>query len=199
MRLALLAAVVPAVVTALDNGLARTPPMGYNTWYDLSSSPAMNESMVMATADAIVRLGLDKLGYRYVNLDDGYVAGRDPTTSKLYADKGRFPSGMAALGRYIHSKQLLFGVYTARCATTCCLHPASLGHEELDARTMALDWEADFVKEDSCGGCPAGSDSLAQYTKFGDALNATGRPVVFALCGLDAGYCPRPPRAVKRP
>ena len=82
------------------------------------------------------------------------------------------------------------GVYTARCAQTCCLHPGSLGHEELDARTFALDWEADYVKEDSCAGCPADSDSRAQYTQFGAALNRTGRPVVFALCGLAAQYFP---------
>jgi alpha-galactosidase len=142
---------------SLDNGVARLPPMGWNSWYDLGSSPAMNESMVMQTADAMVTLGLPRLGYTYINLDDGYVEGRDATTGKLFADRQRFPSGMANLSRYVHDRGLRFGVYTARCAQTCCLHPASLGHEELDARTMALDWNVDFIKEDSCAGCPAGA------------------------------------------
>ena len=68
----------------------------------------MNESMVMRTADAMTRLGLPKLGYVYVNLDDGYVEGRNATTGKLFADRKRFPSGMAALGRFIHARGLKF-------------------------------------------------------------------------------------------
>ena len=179
--------------SSLDNGVARTPPMGWNSWYDLAggtSVVAMNESMVMRTADAMVALGLRELGYRYVNLDDGYVDGRDASTGKLFASRERFPSGMRNLSRYVHARGLRFGVYTARCAQTCCLHPGSLNHEQLDAQTMALDWEVDFIKEDSCAGCPAGSDSLQQYTKFSDALNKTGRPVVFALCGISSNYFP---------
>ena len=177
----------------LDNGVARTPPMGWNSWYDLAGSAsvaAMNESMVMRTVDAMVALGLPKLGYRYISLDDGYVEGRDATTGKLFADRARFPSGMAALSRYVHARGLKFGVYTARCAQTCCHHPGSLNHEELDARTFALDWQVDLVKEDACQGCPAGSDSLQQYTKFSDALNKTGREVVFAICGISENYYP---------
>ena len=68
----------------------------------------MNESMVMRTADAMTRLGLPKLGYVYVNLDDGFVEGRNATTGKLFADRKRFPSGMAALGRFIHARGLKF-------------------------------------------------------------------------------------------
>ena len=178
----------------LDNGVARTPPMGWNSWYDLAGSDsvvAMNESMIMRTADAMVKLGLPKLGYTYISLDDGYVAGRDSVNGSLYADKQRFPSGMAALGRHNHARDLLFGIYTARCAQTCCGHPGSLDHEEQDACTFALDWKADLVKEDSCAGCPPGSNSLKQYTKMGVALNKTGRHVAFALCGLASEYFPQ--------
>lgn len=53
---------------ALDNGLARTPAMGYNSWYDVGCGGDMNEDIIKATADAIVEKGLDKLGYKYVNV-----------------------------------------------------------------------------------------------------------------------------------
>lgn len=43
---------------------------GYNTWYDLMCTSAMNETTVRATADALVSLGLAELGYQYINLDD---------------------------------------------------------------------------------------------------------------------------------
>lgn len=53
---------------ALDNGLGSTPAMGYNSWYDYGCSGDLNEANIMATADALVKSGLSKLGYVYVNV-----------------------------------------------------------------------------------------------------------------------------------
>ena len=109
------------------------------------------------------------------NLDDCYVHSRLPNGT-LVPDPVAFPSGMRALADYVHSKQMLFGVYTARCAETCAGRPASLGHEAIDAHTFAIDWDADYLKEDSCRGC-TNQDPMELYMTMEAALNATGKPV----------------------
>ena len=109
------------------------------------------------------------------NLDDCYVHSRLPNGT-LVPDPVAFPSGMRALADYVHSKQMLFGVYTARCAETCAGRPASLGHEAIDAHTFAIDWDADYLKEDSCRGC-TDQDPMELYMTMEAALNATGKPV----------------------
>ena len=42
---------------------------GYNTWDDFRCG-GINASNLHKVADALVALGLDKLGYRYISLDD---------------------------------------------------------------------------------------------------------------------------------
>lgn len=65
------AAETPAVNTAPSyNGLALTPPMGFNNWAGSECNRYMNETLFTKTADDIVRLGLNKLGYDYANIDD---------------------------------------------------------------------------------------------------------------------------------
>merc|ERR1712046_66506 len=102
----------------------------------------MNETTLRATADKMVELSLPELGYTYLNLDDCYVHARLPNGT-LIPDPVMFPSGMRALADYVHSKGLLFGVYTVFCGETCAGRPGSLHYEAVDARTFALDWDAD--------------------------------------------------------
>ena len=52
-----------STVHCIDNGLGRTPQMGYNSWYDLTCSSAMNEDVLKATASAMKSKGLAALGY----------------------------------------------------------------------------------------------------------------------------------------
>jgi len=177
-----------AVSKALDNGLGRTPAMGYNTWYDVGCSRLMRESTIKLTADAFLDLGLDKLGYEYINLDDCWSAGRTPN-GVLYPDAVRFPSGIASLSNYIHSKKLKFGIYTDRGNLTCAGFPASWGHEKLDAQTFA-NWGVDFVKEDSCNATTNHEAAFYEYGLLRDAMNATGRPMYFDVCGWNDWYAP---------
>ena len=88
------------IVVTIDNGLGKTPPMGWNSWNHFNCN--ISENLIKATADRIVELGLDKKGYVYVNLDDCWQIDRDNTTKVIIEDKKNFPSGMAALGKYIH-------------------------------------------------------------------------------------------------
>jgi len=180
--------VLIGVVCGLDNGVGRTPAMGYNSWFDLMCTYAMKESTIRLTADAIVELGLNKLGYTYVNLDDCWAAGRDER-GVLYADKVRFPSGIGSLSNYIHSKGLKFGIYTDRGNLTCAGAPASWGNEKLDAQTFAS-WGVDFVKEDSCNATQNHEAAFWEYGLMRDAMNATGRPMYFDVCGWNPWYAP---------
>jgi len=175
-------------VLSLDNGVGRTPAMGYNTWYDLGCTYALKDSTVRLTADAIIELGLDKLGYIYVNLDDCWSEGRDEK-GVLYTDPIRFPAGIPPLSSYIHSKGLKFGIYTDRGVLTCAGAPGSYGREKLDAQTFA-NWGVDFVKEDSCNATQDHEAAFWQYGLMRDAMNATGRPMYFDICGWNDWYAP---------
>lgn len=96
---------------ALDNGLGRTPQMGWNSWYDVLMSPTAER--VLATATALKALGLQQLGYHYVNLDDGMVSDRFPNGT-LMPDPTGFPNGFIPVAAALHEQGFLFGVYTDR-------------------------------------------------------------------------------------
>ena len=158
------------------NSLARTPPMGWNSWNHFACN--VNEQTIRGTADAMVATGMRDAGYRYVVIDDCWQVARD-ANGMLVADPQRFPHGIKALADYIHSKGLLFGIYTDAGTNTCQGRPGTLGHEDQDARTFAA-WGVDYVKEDWCHA--QNLDAPTQYAKFRDALARTGRPIVLSIC-----------------
>lgn len=174
---------------ALDNGLALKPAMGYNTWYDFECSEGMNESTLRAVADAMVSSGLRDLGYQFLNLDDCWAKSRKDDGT-LVADQAKFPDGtLKPLADYVHSQGLLFGTYTDRGDLTCAGRPGAARHEEIDAKTYAL-WGVDYLKEDSCNAPGDHQTAFAEYGKMRDALNSTGRKVLFSLCGWSSWYAP---------
>ncbi|HET7563469.1 MAG TPA: glycoside hydrolase family 27 protein [Gemmatimonadaceae bacterium] len=178
--LALVAAHTPDAAlrsaTFVDNGLARTPPMGWNSWNHFGCN--VSEQLIEQTADAMVSSGMRDAGYRYVVIDDCWQVARD-ANGTLVADSVRFPHGIKALADYVHRKGLKFGIYTDAGTNTCQGRPGTLGHEEQDARTFAA-WGVDYVKEDWCHA--SGLDAPTQYAKFRDALGEAGRPIVFSIC-----------------
>ncbi len=175
----LLAAVLvvpPAARLGLNKGLARTPPMGWNSWNHFGCD--VSESLIRETADALAASGLGAAGYRYVVIDDCWQVARD-RAGVLVADSTRFPHGMRALADYVHGRGLLFGIYTDAGTKTCQGRPGSYGHEAQDARSFAA-WGVDYVKEDWCNA--TGLDAPTQYARFRDALARSGRPIVFSIC-----------------
>eukprot|EP01059_Diplonema_ambulator_P015467 TRINITY_DN2660_c0_g1_i1.p1 TRINITY_DN2660_c0_g1~~TRINITY_DN2660_c0_g1_i1.p1 ORF type:complete len:406 (+),score=110.72 TRINITY_DN2660_c0_g1_i1:128-1219(+) len=162
--------------------------MGYNSWYDLECTGAMNETTLRMTADAMVAKGLVGVGFEYLNLDDCWAAGRD-AQGVVYPEASRFPSGMKALADYAHNKSLKFGVYTDRGNNTCAGRPGSLDHEEIDALTYAS-WGVDYLKEDSCYASTDHQTAFDEYGKMRDSLAASGRPIYFSLCGWESWYAP---------
>jgi len=135
--------------------------------------------MYKSQADAIAKLGLTKLGYTGIHMDDCWeqkTPKRDPATGRLVPNATRFPSGLKALGDYFHARGATFGLYTAESPTTCGGYPASANNEALDAQTFA-DWGVDYLKVDGCG--PAGYYK-GGYKAMGAALEASGRDIVYS-------------------
>ncbi len=161
-----------------DNGLVRTPPMGWNSWNHFAGR--VTDATVRATADRIVATGMKDAGYIYVNIDDTWEAGRD-ANGNIMPNK-KFPN-MKALADYVHSKGLKIGIYSSPGPFTCGGYEGSYGHEEQDAKSYAS-WGIDYLKYDWCsaGTIYQDSDMRAVYQKMGDALQASGRPIVFSLC-----------------
>jgi alpha-galactosidase len=159
------------------SGLAPTPPMGWNSWNKFGCR--IDESLIRETADAIVSSGMKDAGYQYVNIDDCWEAPTRDPNGNLAADPQRFPSGIKALADYVHSKGLKIGIYSSAGTGTCQRRPASLDHEVADARSFAS-WGIDYLKYDNCNN--EHRPALERYHAMGDALKATGRPIVFSLC-----------------
>ena len=170
---------------ALNNGVARTPPMGWNTWNTFGCN--INETLIRQMADAIVANGMRDLGYRHVVVDDCWFNPNRDSAGNLQGDPGRFPSGMRALGDYLHARGLLFGIYQVPAAETCAqffdAYPGatgSLGHEAQDARQFAA-WGVDFLKYDWCSPNGTINDQVVSFARMRDALAATGRPIVYSI------------------
>jgi alpha-galactosidase len=172
-----LALVALAAAPALaGDGLALTPPMGWNSWNRFGCN--VSEALVRSAADAIVASGMQEAGYRYVVIDDCWQVRRE-ADGRIVADPERFPSGIEALADYVHSMGLKLGIYSDAGTLTCAKRPGSKDHEELDARTYA-EWGVDYLKYDWCN--TAGQDTREAYLKMSRALRATGRPIVFSIC-----------------
>ncbi|MFJ9412285.1 NPCBM/NEW2 domain-containing protein [Streptomyces sp. NPDC101393] len=165
----------------LPDGLAKTPPMGFNNWNSTQCRAEFNEDMVKGIADLFIDKGLKDAGYEYVNLDDCWALPERDANGKLVPDPQRFPHGIKAVGDYVHSKGLKLGIYTSAGTKTCSDvgFPGALGHEASDARQFA-DWGVDYLKYDNCNN--QGVDAKQRYRTMRDALKATGRPIVYSIC-----------------
>ncbi len=158
-------------------GLAPTPPMGWNTWNTFASN--INETLIKQTADVIAASGMRDAGYKFIVLDDAWLAKDRDSEGNLLADPQKFPSGMKALGDYLHSKGFKFGIYNCAGTRTCADYPGGRGHEFQDARTYAS-WGVDYLKYDWCNHGTANAQET--YRTMRDALHAAGRPIIFSLC-----------------
>jgi alpha-galactosidase len=159
------------------DGLAQTPPMGWNSWNTFGTN--IDEKLVRGVADAMVTSGMQAAGYQYVVLDDGWSAMDRDANGHLVAHPDKFPSGMRALGDYLHSKGLKFGIYNCAGTKTCAGYPGSQGYEGVDARTYAS-WGVDYLKYDWCN--TDGADVKDRFKMMRDALHDAGRPVVLSMC-----------------
>lgn len=174
---------------ALDNGLARTPPMGWNDWNAFGCN--VSAQLIEQTASAMVADGMKAAGYQYVNIDDCWAEPARDASGNLVPNPAKFPDGIKAVADYVHSLGLKLGIYEDSGTATCSRSggfSGSLGHEYADALQFAQ-WGVDYIKYDDCN-IPADGQNVAatiqRYQTMRDAIAAataaTGHPMVFSIC-----------------
>ncbi|MBO4708991.1 MAG: DUF4091 domain-containing protein [Kiritimatiellae bacterium] len=171
-----------------------TPTMGWSSWNAYRVN--ISDKLIKKQADLLVELGLDKCGYKYVNIDDGYFGGRDEN-GRLKTHPERFPEGLKGVVEHIHGLGLKAGIYSDAGADTCgCFWDKdALGegvglykHERQDAEYFFKELGFDFIKIDFCGGDKwqnKGKLSLNerdQYTKIRKAIDAVKPGVRINVC-----------------
>jgi alpha-galactosidase len=165
----------------------KPPIMGWSSWNQFRIN--IDEQIIRGQADALVSSGLQKAGYYFINIDDGYFGGRD-TSGKLFVNQ-KFSSGMPALVSYLHGKGLKAGIYTDVGANTCgsVYDKDSLGlgvgiyeHIASDCQQFFKEWQFDFLKVDWCGGEQMKLDEQTEYTKIIQAVKAIDSNIVLNVC-----------------
>jgi len=169
---------LPPLRALPPNGLALTPPMGWNSWNEFKAK--VNDKVIRQTADYMVSSGMKAAGYTYINIDDTWEGQRDSQGN--IQSNAKFPD-MKALADYVHSKGLKLGIYSSPGPQTCAGYEGSYNHEAQDARTYAA-WGIDYLKYDWCSAARVytAAEMKPAYEKMALALRATGRPIVFSLC-----------------
>lgn len=173
-------------IVSAENGLALTPPMGWNSWNVWGTS--VDDDKVRDSAREFERTGLADFGYAYINIDDGWEAGRDAEGNILTNEK--FPD-MKALSDAVHWYGLKLGIYSSPGTKTCAGYEGSLNHEAQDARSYAA-WGIDYLKYDWCSYGQVAPDNTRvelqrPYHTMRDALRATDRDIVYSLCQYGMG------------
>src|SRR5215510_9369198 len=78
----------PARHKVAYNGLAKTPPMGWNSWNKFAGR--IDDATVRGIADAMATNGMREAGYVYINIDDTWENGRNASgeiqTNKKFPD-----------------------------------------------------------------------------------------------------------------
>lgn len=166
----------------------QTPIMGWSSWNNFRVN--INEDIIKAQADYMVSSGMAKVGYSYVNIDDGFFAGRD-REGKLKIHAERFPNGMKAVADYIHSKGLKAGIYSDAGINTCASYwdkdtigtgSGLYGHDRKDLTLMLKEWNYDFIKIDWCGGDWMDMDEETRYTQIANVINEIKPSTVYNIC-----------------
>lgn len=157
-----------------SNGVAATPPMGWSSWNTFRNH--IDQDLIFETAQAMVSSGLADAGYKYINLDDCWQSSMRDSDGRLQGDLKTFSRGIPSLIKDINALGLKVGLYSSNGTYTCEDMPASLGKEDLDAKTFAS-WGCEFFKYDFChkksisGDCPP-IEKLELNRIDGDSFNS---------------------------
>ena len=102
---------ITANTAALDNGVALTPPMGFNSYM---SSALQNEQGLRKAAEFIVNSGMRDLGNKCINTDEGWEESSRDSQGNLQWNSTLYPSGLPTFIEFLHRNMLLlFGIYGA--------------------------------------------------------------------------------------
>ncbi|KAK7210817.1 hypothetical protein V2G26_017995 [Clonostachys chloroleuca] len=195
-----------AAALVSPDGIGRLPALGWSSWNEYGCD--INETVLLRVSELVVDLGLQELGYEYINIDDCWSdkeKRRDNSTGRILVDKVKFPNGINGLAEEVHAKRLKLGIYSDAGTLTCGGYEGSLGHEEVDAATFA-DWGIDYLKYDNCnvpeewtdeyiyypedpnnvipppGYSYGDSKTAVRYNRMRDALLHQNRTIQYSLC-----------------
>jgi alpha-galactosidase len=138
----ILQSILAGSASAVNNGMSKTPAMGWNNWNSLGCE--VSESLLLDTSKILLSSGLKDVGYEYVVLDDCWSDGRNEQ-GYLNVDLKKFPSGMKHIAKEIHNMGMRYGMYSSAGSLTCARYEGSLDHEEKDAESWAS-WDVDYLK-----------------------------------------------------
>ena len=170
----------PITLTVSKNLQQPVPFMGWLSWNVWEE--AIDEKIMLETAVAAKGYGLDKLGYKYLCLDDWWHCCKNrPADGFPDWDHAKFPNGMRYLTDSLHALGFKAGIYSDAAAHTCAGAFASYGYEKTDAKAYA-DWGFDLLKYDYCGAPAAAEEAQRRYTAMGNALKESGRNILFYMC-----------------
>jgi alpha galactosidase A-like protein/alpha galactosidase C-like protein/alpha-galactosidase-like protein/alpha-galactosidase-like CBM13-containing protein len=105
----------PQAAQAEDNGVGRTPVLGWSSWSFVRRNPTA--AGIEAQADAMKSSGLARAGFKYVNVDDFWYrcpGGQGPDVDQYgrwVIDSAKFPDGIKAVADHVHHDGLKFGIY----------------------------------------------------------------------------------------
>jgi alpha-galactosidase len=168
-------------LAALENNLARTPPMGWNSW-NWWGKQNINETIVSETIDALANKGLRDAGYTYVVIDGGWRATRLNPDGSIPSHPTRFPGGIRRLADKAHAAGLKFGLHTVPGFQDCGGDPiGGYQHEKVQIQQF-VSWGIDYLKLDACGS-PAQTQRPNEeaYSLWRDLLQRSGRPILFSM------------------
>lgn len=186
------------MIAAVSVNAQDTPTMGWSSWNTYGVN--INENLIKSQATAMVSKGLNSVGYKFINIDDGYFGGRG-ADGTLLIHPNRFPNGLRPVVEHIHNLGLKAGIYSDAGHNTCGNYyngdtiSKNVGlyeHDQTDCDMFFNDLNFDFIKVDFCGG-DAGQnserldlDEQTRYTEIHQAIVNTGRKdVVYNVCRWD--------------
>ncbi|CAG9330244.1 unnamed protein product [Blepharisma stoltei] len=167
---------------ALNNGLGKTPQMGWSTWNHFACN--INATVITSAASAMVSSGLSAKGYQYINIDDCWALHQRNANDQLVPDPTKFPQGISGVANYVHSLGLKLGIYSDAGTNTCQGQPGSLDNEQTDANSFAS-WEIDYLKYDNCNN--QNVPPKVRYTDMRVALSQCGRSIFYSICDWGEG------------
>ena len=176
-----------ALLTMVGAKAYEPPTMGWSSWNTYRVN--ISDELIRRQADAMVEKGLKDVGYRYINIDDGFFGGR-AADGTLLIHPTRFPDGLKPVADYIHSLGFKAGIYSDAGRNTCGNYwdndkiaegVGFYGHDQRDADFYFKEMGFDFIKIDFCGGDPGQNtehldlDERERYTAIRRAIDNTGR------------------------
>jgi len=173
---------------------ALTPPIGWNGWNSWAKN--IDGEKVIASANALVKMGLSNHGWTYINIDDTWEGQRGGKFNGLQPNE-KFPKFREMID-YIHSLGLKLGVYSTPWISTYAgfagassdfvkgdypdsikpnkrayRHIGKYRFEKEDALQMA-EWGVDYLKYDW-------RIDLNSAERMSEALKKSGRDILFSL------------------